>query len=61
VFLVGAGVTHVVDLVAHGNTAPSNTGPVLYGDFLKPALLLGGVLLSRNWATQGAPEPGDRG
>jgi hypothetical protein len=53
VFLVGAGVTHVVDLVAHGNDAPSNTGPVLYGDFIKPALLLAAVLAHRRLSRKG--------
>jgi hypothetical protein len=47
IFLVGAGVTHLVDLVAHGNDAPSNTGPVLYGDFIKPVLLLTAVAVHR--------------
>ncbi len=49
IFLVGAGITHVVDWAAHGNDSPNNTGPVLYGDFIKPALLLTGVLLHRRW------------
>jgi hypothetical protein len=47
VFLVGAGLTHVIDLVTHGNTAPNNTGPVLYGDFLMPAVVLAVVLMHR--------------
>lgn len=49
VFLVGAGITHVIDLVAHDNFAPNNTGPVLYGDFLKPALLLAALWVHRRW------------
>jgi hypothetical protein len=47
IFLMGAGVTHLVDLVAHGNDAPSNTGPVLYSDFIKPVILLTAVLAHR--------------
>lgn len=50
VFLAGAGVTHAIDLVAHGNTAPSNVGPVLYGDFLKPAVVLTAVWVHRRLA-----------
>lgn len=56
VFLVGAGVTHAIDLVAHGNTAPSNVGPVLYGDFLEPAVV--GVAVGVHRRLAGRPLPG---
>jgi hypothetical protein len=55
IFLVGAGITHALDWLANGNTAPSNTGPVLYGDFLKPAVLLAGILLHRRWTAAEGP------
>jgi hypothetical protein len=32
----GAGFTHVLDIVATGNAAPNNAGPILYADFLMP-------------------------
>lgn len=51
VFLVGAGVTHAVDLIAHDNFSPNNTGPVLYGDVLKPAVLLTAVWVHRRLQT----------
>ena len=56
IFLVGAGITHWIDLVAHGNTAPSNTGPVLFGDFLKPALVLSLLFIHRRLQRGGAQE-----
>lgn len=35
-----AGVTHVVDIMQHGNFAVNNAGPILYWDFLMPVALL---------------------
>lgn len=35
-----AGAVHVADLVAHGNVAPNNAGPILAWDFLLPVALL---------------------
>ncbi len=55
VFLVGAGITHVIDLVAHANSAPNNTGPVLFGDFIKPAILLAAVLVHRRLVARAGP------
>jgi hypothetical protein len=41
VFAFGAGVTHVVDIVRHGNVAANNAGPILAWDFLLPITLVG--------------------
>lgn len=38
---VGAGITHVIDLLGRGNFAPFNAGPTLYMDFIGPALRVG--------------------
>ncbi|MBT3319111.1 MAG: hypothetical protein HN948_09005 [Clostridia bacterium] len=40
VFLLGAGITHIVHMVQHNNFAPSNTGIVLYWDFIFPVVLI---------------------
>jgi len=58
IFLFGAGITHSIDLLAHGNDAPNNVGPVLWGDFVKPGVLLAGVLMWRHWSLPGADQPG---
>ena len=39
-FLIGAGVIHIVDIVAQGNLAPGNAGPILVTDFLTPVVIL---------------------
>lgn len=39
-FLLGAGVVHIKDIVAAGNLAPGNAGPILFTDFLTPIALL---------------------
>ena len=39
-FLIGAGIIHVVDIVAQGNLAPGNAGPILVTDFLTPVVIL---------------------
>jgi Na+/melibiose symporter-like transporter len=38
-FLVGAGIGHVGDIIATGNLAPGNAGPILIADFLTPVAL----------------------
>jgi Na+/melibiose symporter-like transporter len=38
-FLVGAGIGHVRDIIATGNLAPGNAGPILIADFLTPVAL----------------------
>lgn len=40
-FLWGAGVTHITHIISEGNLSPSNTGIVLYWDFLLPFILIG--------------------
>ncbi len=39
-FLIGAGIIHIVDIVAQGNLAPGNAGPILVTDFLTPVVIL---------------------
>ena len=39
VFMLGAGATHILHLIQNGNLSPSNTGIVVYWDFLFPVLL----------------------
>jgi hypothetical protein len=39
-FMWGAGLTHILDSINHGNYSPSNTGPVVYWDFLLPVILI---------------------
>lgn len=41
IFGIGAGITHVIDITQHANFAPGNAGPILYADFLAPALRIG--------------------
>lgn len=45
VFLLGAGITHIVHMVQQNNFSPSNTGIVLYWDFIFPVVLIGIYLL----------------
>jgi hypothetical protein len=40
IFAWGAGLTHVVDMVATGNFASNNAGPILAWDFLLPAVAI---------------------
>ena len=35
-FLIGAGIGHVRDILATGNLAPGNAGPIMVTDFLTP-------------------------
>jgi hypothetical protein len=54
-FLIGAGVIHIVDIVARGNLAPGNAGPILVTDFLTPIAIF--VLLffaSEKWKPKSA-------
>ncbi|MEX1060532.1 MAG: DUF6790 family protein [Methyloceanibacter sp.] len=39
-FLIGAGVGHIRDIVAEGNLAPGNAGPIMVTDFLTPVVIL---------------------
>jgi Na+/melibiose symporter-like transporter len=54
-FLIGAGIGHIRDIVAQGNFAPGNAGPILVTDFLTPIVIL--VLLvfaSEKWRPKSA-------
>jgi len=39
-FLIGAGLIHIKDIVAEGNFAPGNAGPIMVTDFLTPIAVL---------------------
>ena len=39
-FMLGAGITHIIHTVQDNNFSPSNTGIVLYWDFLLPVILI---------------------
>ncbi len=39
-FMWGAGLTHVLDMLRNNNLSPSNTGLIVYWDFLFPVLLI---------------------
>lgn len=43
----GAGLTHIVDALGHGNFAAGNVGIVLYWDFLFPILMIVMYVLTR--------------
>ncbi|MEZ5786789.1 MAG: DUF6790 family protein [Xanthobacteraceae bacterium] len=39
-FLGGAGIVHIHQIMATGNLAPGNAGPILFTDFLTPVVIL---------------------
>jgi len=39
-FMWGAGLTHILHMIQHNNFSPSNTGIVVYWDFLLPLFLI---------------------
>lgn len=39
-FMWGAGVTHIIHIIQDNNLSPSNTGIVLYWDFIFPVMLI---------------------
>lgn len=39
-FLIGAGLIHIKEIMANGNLAPGNAGPILVTDFLTPLAVL---------------------
>ena len=47
VFAWGAGLTHVLDIVAAGNLASNNAGPILAWDFFLPAVMVALYVLAR--------------
>lgn len=44
-FMLGAGFTHVLHMIQHNNFSPSNTGIIVYWDFLFPIVLVALYLL----------------
>ena len=47
IFMLGAGITHIIHMLEHYNFSPSNTGIVVYWDFFLPVLLAGVFLWNR--------------
>jgi hypothetical protein len=45
-FLFGAGIGHVRDIIATGNLAPGNAGPIMLTDFLTPIAIAALLALS---------------
>ena len=39
-FMWGAGLTHILNMIQHGNFSPSNTGAIVYWDFLLPIFII---------------------
>ena len=39
-FMWGAGLTHILHMIQHSNFSPSNTGIVVYWDFILPVVLI---------------------
>jgi hypothetical protein len=47
IFLLGAAIGHVRQMIAAGNFAPGNAGPVFYLDIILPVLTIGLLVMSR--------------
>ena len=47
VFALGAGLTHVLDIVRTGNMASNNAGAILVWDFLLPVTIVALYILAR--------------
>ena len=47
IFMWGAGYTHVLHMIQHNNFSPSNTGIIVYWDFLFPVFMIVLYLLYR--------------
>jgi hypothetical protein len=47
IFGWGAGYTHILHMMQHNNFSPSNTGIVVYWDFLFPLVMIALYLLAR--------------
>jgi hypothetical protein len=47
IFGWGAGLTHILHIVQHNNFSPSNTGLIVYWDFLFPVVLITLYLINR--------------
>lgn len=48
IFMFGAGIVHVVDLLKRKNKAELNSGFILLVDFLVPIILIGALLVYKN-------------
>jgi hypothetical protein len=59
-FLVGAGIGHVRDIIAAGNLAPGNAGPILFTDLLTPLAIAVLLWLSRSRGEETRAEPSRR-
>ena len=46
-FMWGTGITHVLHMIRHDNFSPSNTGIIVYWDFLLPIVLMVLYMLHR--------------
>ena len=53
IFLLGDAVGHVRQMIAAGNFAPGNAGPVFYLDIILPALTIALLLMSRRRSADG--------
>jgi len=40
IFMWGAGYTHILHMIQHNNFSPSNTGTIVYWDFLFPVFMI---------------------
>ena len=54
-FLIGAGLIHIKEIMANGNLAPGNAGPILVTDFLTPLAVI--ALLSLSSEVLGPKSP----
>jgi hypothetical protein len=54
-FLLGAGIGHIRDIVATGNRAAGNAGPIMFTDFLTPIAILALLFFaSERWKPKSA-------
>jgi hypothetical protein len=54
-FLLGAGIGHIRDIVATGNLAAGNAGPIMFTDFLTPIAILALLFFaSERWKPKSA-------
>ncbi|HEX2448631.1 MAG TPA: DUF6790 family protein [Methyloceanibacter sp.] len=49
VFLLGAGIGHIRDIITSGNLAPGNAGAILFTDFLTPLAVLALLFYASEW------------
>jgi hypothetical protein len=60
VFSIGAGVTHVIDIIENANFAANNAGVVLYWDFIFPVILICFFILFKRNQSPGFQQSGRR-